>query len=103
MEETKTGVAQAANAVPQERRKATYEELANYCSQLLQQNRQLRERIALADTDAAVRRLGFLFRVVENPGCFDHAFIEECAAEIRTALTPREDISAGGNTGKEGE
>lgn len=87
----------------QDRKKATYEELNNYCVQLLQQNQRLTAQVRQMDVSNMLRRLDYLFKVVENEGCFDGDFVEGCVSEIKGALTPPkgEDANADGG-GKEG-
>lgn len=75
--------------------RATYAELNNYCVQLSEQNRQLIARLREAEAAGFFRRMDYLFRVVENPGGFDHGFVTECADEIRQALfTPAQEGEA---------
>jgi len=70
----------------QGQRKATYEELNNYCIQLYQQNRQLAAKLEQMNADNLFKRLDYLFRVIEDCGVFDHAFVEECTKEIMQAM-----------------
>lgn len=95
MEEKKKAKQVALNANPvseskeseaQEQRKATYEELNNYCIQLYQQNKQLVAQLKQVEMNNMFKRLDYLFKVVENSGMFDHDFVVECTDEIKQAM-----------------
>jgi hypothetical protein len=86
-----------------ERRKLSYEELNNACQQLFQQNQQLMRQLRENDMANMLRRLDYLFKVVENQETFTHYngggnFVEDCVKEIKEAMT----VGGGSDTGKEG-
>lgn len=85
----------------EQNRKATYEELNNYCIQLYNQNKQLIEQLKQREMAGLFKRLEFLFKVVENSGKFDPAFVGNCTAEITQALTPEPNSEAEQEKGKE--
>lgn len=77
--ETKTG-----------QQKLSYEELNNACSQLYQQNQVLRKELQQVQQAVMLKRLDYLFRVVEHHECFSTDFVEACEKEIKEALTVEE-------------
>lgn len=70
---------------PQTKKKLTYEQLEQFCSQLEQQARALHQR--LQETANVFRRLDYLFKILENQRCFDPVFIDKVAAEIQEIMT----------------
>jgi len=88
MEEQKKDAMQNEN-VGQEKtqKKPTYEELNNYCMQLLNQNKQLVERLQEMNATNLFKRLDYLFCVIQNKDTFDKEFLESCVKEIKEALT----------------
>lgn len=68
-------------------KKATYDELNNYCAQLFEQNKKLQEQVKQLNMANMFRRLDYLFAVVSNKDAFDKDFIAKCVAEIQQALT----------------
>lgn len=87
--------------VKPEGKKATYEELNNYCMQLFQQNRQLVEKLRERDMENLFKRLDYLFLILRNKECFDAEFLGNCIDEIKTALTPPEEKAADDENVKE--
>lgn len=79
------------NAQPQQK-KATYEELNNYCIQLSNQNRELINKLQQIDMSNMFRRLDYLFMVLHNEDHFeDKEFVKSCAEEIQSAIViPKE-------------
>lgn len=83
-----------AGAKPQpanEEKKATYEELNNYCMQLFNQNKQLISQLQQREMTNLFRRLDYLFMVLQNKDCFSSDFVGDCAMEITTALSVPEE------------
>lgn len=70
----------------QENRKATYEELNNYCIQLYNQNKELTERMKQMNMMNTFKRIDYLFAVLQHSDKFDEAFVSSCASEIKEAL-----------------
>lgn len=102
MEEKKTAEEVSINANAQSaqdgNKKATYEELNNYCIQLYNQNKQLMSQLQQRDMLNLFKRLDYLFLVLKNKDCFGSDFVGDCVAEITNALTVSED--AGSKEGK---
>lgn len=77
-----------------ESKKASYEELNNFCMQLEQQNQYLIKELQKANLTNMFKRLDYLFKVVEFARSFDDAaFVYDCIKEIKEAMTinPEED------------
>lgn len=68
-------------------RKATYEELNNYCVQLHEQNQALIQEVRKRDMANLLSRLNYLFMVLANKDSFSEDFVKACAAEIEHAIT----------------
>jgi len=102
MEENKknnSGAAPARNG----QRKATYEDLNNYCVQLLEQNKQLVAKIRQTDLSNLFKRLDYLFMVLGSKDCFDTEFVLQCADEIKRAMSVTPDEGQAGAESKEEE
>lgn len=82
-----------SNAKPaqKEEKKATYEELNNYCMQLFNQNKQLMAQLQEKEMFSLFKRLDYLFLVLKNKECFSSDFVGDCVLEITTALSVPED------------
>lgn len=84
------------------RQKLSYEELNNACQQLFQQNQQLMRQLRESDMTNMLRRLDYLFKVVENQEAFTNyngaEFVRDCIKEIKDAMT-----MGGGNEEEKGE
>lgn len=65
--------------------KLTYEQLENAANQLLAQNNELRR--TLMELSTAMRRLDYLFKVLDHVALFDVDFVDKCTAEIVTLMT----------------
>lgn len=78
---------------------ASYEELNNYCVQLFNQNKQLREQIQQLNMVNLFKRLDYLFLVLQNKDNFDSDFIGDCVAEIKSVIA----VPESEDTTKEGE
>lgn len=97
MEEKKTAKQVSINAgannklAQGEQKKATYEELNNYCMQLFNQNKQLMAQLQQRDMLNLFKRLDYLFLVLKNKDCFTSDFVGDCVAEITNALSVPED------------
>lgn len=74
-----------ANAV-EDKKKPTYEELKNWCDQLLMQRNQIAERYNQV-TDV-LNKLPWLFKVVEHESAFNAGFVNQCIEEITFIMTP---------------
>lgn len=71
-----------------EKKKLTYEQLNEIANQLMQENTKLKQKcqeLYIADT---IKRLEFLFKVVESSYPFDKGFRDTCANEIKELMTP---------------
>lgn len=77
----------SANAQVKEEKKYTESEFNAACSQVYQK---LMREIQMRDMTNMFKRLDYLFKVIENEGCFSEAFVDNCVQEIETALTPVE-------------
>lgn len=83
------------------KKKPTYEELNNYCTQLYSQNRELVTRLRQTEMGNLFKRLDYLFTVLRSKDCFDKDFVLKCAEEIKDALTvPDDEDKKGGQDGK---
>lgn len=85
MEEKKTKTAQTNQST--DKRKATYEELNNYCIQLMNQNKALTEELKKRDMVTLFKRLDYLFMVVSNRDAFPKGFVDQCVEEIQGQIT----------------
>lgn len=65
--------------------KLTYEQLENAANQLLAQNNELRR--TLMELSNAMRRLDYLFKVLDHVALFDVEFVDACTAEIVQLMT----------------
>lgn len=64
----------------------TYEELKNYCNQLMMQRNQIANQ--LNQVTNVVNKLPWLFEVVKNQSSFNPTFVKLCIKEIETIMTP---------------
>lgn len=74
--------------------KLTYEQLEQAANQLLAQNNELRK--VLIETSNAMRRLDYLFKVLDHVHLFDDQFVEKCIGEIVQLMTlpePKEEVA----------
>jgi len=105
MEEKKTAkevsIDEGAKVSPEQKkqRKATYEELNNYCIQLFNQNKQLLGQLRQREMSNLFKRLDYLFRVIGHKDSFSPDFVGDCTAEIENALA----LSSEGQSPKEEE
>lgn len=67
-------------------RQPTYEELKNYCNQLMMQRNQIADQ--LNQITNVVNKLPWLFEVVKNQSSFNPTFVKLCVEEIETIMTP---------------
>lgn len=72
------------NQEKQEIKKPTYEELNNFCNQLMMQNRDLSRR--LNEVGSALTKLPFLFNVLNYNTLFDKDTVGRAVAEIKDLL-----------------
>ena len=85
-EEKKLKVAsKATNEVEQ----PSYEELKNYCDQLMMQRNQLGQK--LQQITNILNKLPWLFEVLKVKEMFSESFVKKCADEIENIMTPPED------------
>ena len=75
-------------AQTQESNEASYEQLKNWCDQLLMQRNQLVER--LRQITNIQNKLPWLFKVIENKEIFKKPFVQSCIEEVTYILTPQE-------------
>ena len=71
-----------------EKKKLTYEQLNEIANQLMQENMKLKQKcqeLYMADT---IKRLEFLFKVVESTYPFNAEFRDTWANEIKDLITP---------------
>ena len=71
-----------------EKKKLTYEQLNEVANQLVQENMKLKQKcqeLYMVDT---IKRLEFLFKVVESTYPFSAEFRDTCAKEIIELMTP---------------
>lgn len=87
MENNKSKKKAGVSAQAMEEKKYTEAELNAACGQLYQK---LMKEIQARDMANMFKRLDYLFKVIENKGCFSNDFVEECIEEIEVALTPVE-------------
>ena len=64
----------------------TYEELKNYCNQLMMQRNQIANQ--LNQVTNVVNKLPWLFEVVKNQSSFNPTFVQLCVEEIENIMTP---------------
>lgn len=86
VKEANVGEIQQNNESQQERTMPTYEQLKNWCDQLLAQRNQLAERLGQI-TDIHTK-LPWLFKVIENKEVFNSEFVDSCVDEVTYILTP---------------
>lgn len=66
--------------------KPSYDQLKNWCDQLMMQRNQLAAR--LTQVTEVVNKLPWLFKVIENETMFSTAFVDSCVKEIQYIMTP---------------
>lgn len=64
----------------------TYEELKNYCNQLMMQRNQVASQ--LSQVTDVINKLPWLFEVVKNQSSFNPSFVKSCIEEIEAIMTP---------------
>ena len=101
MEEKKNGAADGGQ------KKLTYEQLAQYASEVGQQNQQLVQRLRQMQAALDEREFNFasfyismLFKVMEHPEMYDGKFVEWAAKEIQEALTSFKEAANGNGDDK---
>lgn len=77
-----------------EDKKATYDELKNYVSQLQQQNKYLAEQFVKNQDERLYKRIDYLFKVIENNNVFGIDFVNKCVEELEAILTIPEEQQA---------
>ena len=92
MEEQKKKVVKMQPATKDERpEKLSYEQLENVAHQLSEQAKQLYMKLQAANMSNMLKRLDYLFKVVENGHMFKQDFLEKCIAEIEEIMTVPEE------------
>ena len=86
MEEQKKKVVEMKPQV-QRPEKMSYEQLENVAHQLSEQNRQLFAKLQELNMANMLKRLDYLFKVIENGHMFKQDFFEKCIAEIESIMT----------------
>lgn len=74
------------NSTMEEKKEPSYEQLKNWCDQLMMQRNQLAEK--LEQVANVVNKLPWLFKVIENKNSFANEFVTACVEEITFILTP---------------
>ena len=74
-------------------KKPSYEELNNFCNQLMMQNRELGRK--LNEVGSALTKLPFLFDVLNYSKLFDKETVDEAVLEIKELLFYKEPEEAG--------
>jgi hypothetical protein len=64
----------------------SYEELKDYCNQLLMQRNQLRSK--LLQVTNVLNKLPWLFEVLKAKELFKKDFVDKCVLEIEEIMTP---------------
>lgn len=67
--------------------KMSYEQLENIAHQLSEQNRNMYAKLQELQSNMMLKRLDFLFRVLENERMFPDEYIDSVVDEIRESLT----------------
>ena len=103
MEEQKTKVVEMQLAAKETERpeKMSYEQLENVAHQLSEQNRQLYIKLQAANMGNILKRLDYLFKVVENGHVFKQDFLEKCINEIEEIMTGPEETEEEDNKTEE--
>lgn len=83
-ENVKKSVEQESTA---ETQKLTYEQLEEVAHQLSEQSKQLYAKLQEANMSNLMKRLDYLFKVIENELHFDEEFVASCTAEIKEMMT----------------
>lgn len=79
-----------ANGAP---KKLSYDELENIAQQLSNQNRELYTKLQAATEDSMLKRLDYLFKVIQYEMSFDSTFVEACRVEIEDMITIPEEVA----------
>lgn len=91
-EEKKLKVAPAATEKTEQ---PSYEELKNYCDQLMMQRNQLGQR--LQQVTNVLNKMPWLFEVLKAKEMFSENFVKRCANEIEEIMTPPEEANKENN------
>ena len=70
----------------EEKKEPTYQQLKNWCDQLMMQRNQIAER--LNQVTDVLNKLPWLFKVIENERAFAPEFVDMCKKEIMIIMTP---------------
>lgn len=94
MEEEKKLDSTAADTI--ERKEPTYEELKDWCNQLMMQRNQIAQR--LNQVTDVINKLPWLFEVIKAKDVFDSEFVNICIKDIETILTPPKEEESNNKT-----
>lgn len=89
MEELKKKSVNTESQEGKQEKAPSYEQLKNWCDQLMMQRNQLAER--LGQITDIVNKLPWLFKVIENKDIFNKEFVDYCISEVTYILTPPEE------------
>lgn len=85
-------------------KKMSYEELEQLVSQLGEQNNMLMAELRNRNAAMMLKRLDYLFQVLDKESVFEYDFVEACAQEIKEALAkPKETKSESKDTEENAE
>ena len=88
MEENKNVNVETESTVKDGRpEKLSYEQLENIAHQLSEQAKQLYAKLQEANLTNRLKRLDYLFKVVENAHAFNEDFVTKCVIEIESLIT----------------
>lgn len=76
-----------------QREKLSYEELENIAHQLSDQSKKLAKDLQTANMSNVLKRLDYLFKIVELEKQFDEDFVNDCKAEIKGMIVIPEGVS----------
>ena len=75
-----------------EENKLSYEDLEKRCKELFMDNQQLLRMVSQLQNERGIKRIEFLFKVVENQIDFsDSEFVNKCIEEIKDSIYPKEE------------
>lgn len=77
---------QKLEAVGNEPKKYSYEELEGICNKLLEQNKYLAQKLQSGDNSMAIKKIEFLFKVLDYRSFFGAKDICTCTQEILESL-----------------
>ena len=69
----------------------SYDQLKEVAAQLQHENQQLRSTLVRIDYSNTIKRLDYLFKVLDNYVHFDDGFVASCIKEIQDMMTIKEE------------